>query len=122
MAKENRSQARKRRHIRVRRKVHGTTERPRLNVYRSIDNIYAQVIDDTVGHTLASASTLDKQVQADVDPSLSPIETAKVVGRIVADRAKEKGIEQVVFDRGGYAYHGKVKALADGSREAGLQF
>ena len=121
MARENRSQARKRRHVRVRRKVHGTTERPRLNVYRSINHIYAQVIDDTVGHTLVSASTLDKQIQADTESS-SPLDIAKVVGRIVAERAKEKGIEKVVFDRGGYAYHGKIKALADASREAGLEF
>ena len=120
MARENRSQARKRRHVRVRRKVHGTTERPRLNVYRSINHIYAQVIDDAVGHTLVSASTLDKQVQS--EESSSPLDSAKVVGRIVAERAKEKGIEKVVFDRGGYAYHGKIKALADASREAGLEF
>ncbi|MEM7535741.1 MAG: 50S ribosomal protein L18 [Chloroflexota bacterium] len=120
MARENRSQARKRRHVRVRRKVHGTTERPRLNVYRSINHIYAQVIDDTVGHTLVSASTLDQQVQS--EESSSPLDNAKVVGRLVAERAKEKGIEKVVFDRGGYAYHGKIKALADASREAGLEF
>lgn len=121
MAKNNRSQARKGRHIRVRSKVQGTAVRPRLNVYRSIEHIYAQVIDDEAGTTLASASTLDKSLRGDLN-SLSREEQAKAVGKAVAERAKDKGIEQVVFDRGGYPYHGRVKALAEASREGGLVF
>lgn len=121
MAKATRSQARQRRHIRVRRKVHGTAARPRLNVYRSMHHIYAQVIDDEVGHTLVSASSLDKQLRGDLD-SLTPVEQAKAIGKAIAERAQEKGIETVVFDRGGYPYHGRVRALAEGSREGGLVF
>jgi large subunit ribosomal protein L18 len=121
MAKDTRSQARKRRHIRVRRRVHGTAERPRLNVYRSLDHIYAQVIDDVSGTTLAAASTLDKSLRDDL-ASLSRMDKAKAIGKAVAERARDKGIEQVVFDRGGYPYHGRVKALAEGSREGGLVF
>ena len=121
MAKETRTKARQRRHARVRKKITGTSERPRLNVYRSIDHIYAQIIDDVAGTTLVSASTLDKKLRADLTDK-SPLEQAKSVGVSVAERAKEKGIEVVVFDRGGYPYHGRVKALAEGSREAGLLF
>lgn len=121
MAKDTRSQARKRRHIRVRRRVQGTAARPRLNVYRSLDHIYAQVIDDENGHTLVAASTLDKSLREDF-ASLTRMEQAKAVGKAVAERARDKGIEQVVFDRGGYPYHGRVKALAEGSREGGLVF
>ena len=121
MATQNRSQARQRRHIRVRRKVHGTAERPRLNVYRSSRHIYAQVIDDDAGNTLASASTLDKSLRGDFD-SLSSEEQAQAVGKAVAERAKEQGFEQVVFDRGGYLFHGRVKTLAEASREGGLVF
>lgn len=121
MANVNRAQARKRRHVRVRRKVVGTSERPRLNVYRSLEHIYAQVIDDSTGQTLVSASTVDGELRETL-ASLPKQEQAKAVGLKVAERAKAKGIEQVVFDRGGYVYHGRVKALADGSREAGLVF
>ncbi|GIV78715.1 50S ribosomal protein L18 [Litorilinea aerophila] len=121
MAKENRAQARKRRHRRVRRKVFGTPERPRLNVYRSLYQIYAQIIDDTTGTTLVSASTLDRALRSEL-ASLDPQSRARAVGRALAERARAKGIEKVVFDRGGYPYHGRVKALAEGSREGGLVF
>jgi large subunit ribosomal protein L18 len=121
MAQVDRAVARKRRHARVRRKVVGTTERPRLNVYRSLEHIYAQVIDDSTGQTIVSASTVDRDLRTDL-ASLPKQEQAKAVGVKVAERAKAKGIEQVVFDRGGYIYHGRIKALADGSREGGLVF
>jgi len=121
MAAVSREIARKRRHARVRKKVSGTAERPRLNVYRSLDNIYAQVIDDTTGVTLVSASTVDKELRAQL-ALLSKSEQARAVGRAVAARAQAKGIAAVVFDRGGYPYHGRVKALADASREGGLVF
>lgn len=121
MAKETRSAARQRRHARVRQKVQGTAERPRLNVYRSINHIYAQVIDDTAGRTLASASTLEHDLRAEL-ADMNPQERAKAVGRKVAERVQAQGITTVVFDRGGYPYHGAVKALADGSREGGLVF
>ncbi|MCC6456884.1 MAG: 50S ribosomal protein L18 [Caldilineaceae bacterium] len=121
MAKESRLEARRRRHARVRRKVAGTAERPRLSVFRSLQHIYAQVIDDAAGRTLVSASTLDKDLR-DTIGQLEVHEQAKAIGRAVAERAKAQGIEQVVFDRGGYPYHGRVKAVADGSREAGLVF
>ena len=114
-------QARQRRHSRVRRKVSGTTERPRLAVYRSLDHIYAQVIDDTAGHTLVSASTIETTVREEV-ADLKKTDAATVVGRVVAERALAKGVKQVVFDRGGFQYHGRVKALADAAREAGLDF
>ena len=113
--------ARKRRHLRVRRKISGTTERPRLNVFRSLQHIYAQIIDDEQGHTVVAASTLDPDLGdelADLDRSAQ----AKVVGKALAERAQAKGIQQVVFDRGGYKYHGRVKSLADGAREGGLKF
>ncbi len=106
------------RHKRVRGKVSGTPERPRLNVFRSETNIYAQVIDDTTGKTLASASSLEKGFSHDGTKT----DAARKVGKLVAERAKAKGIEAVVFDRGGYLYHGRVKALAEGAREGGLQF
>jgi len=121
MAKENRSQARQRRHVRVRRKVHGTSERPRLNVYRSLNHIYAQVIDDDNGHTIVAASTVDKTLRDEVG-SQSPQAQAKSVGLALAERAKDKGVTDVVFDRGGYPYHGRIKSLAEGSREGGLVF
>jgi large subunit ribosomal protein L18 len=120
MAKNER-QARERRHRRVRVRVNGTPERPRLNVYRSLEHIYAQVIDDVAGHTLASASTLDAEVKAAIDGKRKT-EAAKIVGQIVAARAKNAGVSAVVFDRGGNRYHGRVKALADGAREGGLDF
>lgn len=114
-------QSRKRRQARVRAKVHGTAQRPRLNVYRSLDNIFVQVIDDDKGHTLASASTIDTEVAPQV-AGKSKTEAAKIVGQVVAERAKKAGIEEVIFDRGGFRYHGRVAALADGAREAGLKF
>lgn len=121
MAKASRSQLRKRRHARVRKKINGTSERPRLNVFRSNGHIYAQIIDDVAGNTLVSASSVDKAMRGDLG-SQDPQEQAKSVGLTLAERAKSKGIENVVFDRGGYPYHGRVKALADGSREGGLVF
>jgi large subunit ribosomal protein L18 len=114
-------QSRDRRHRRVRSKIVGTSERPRLNVFRSLRNIYAQVIDDSVGHTLASASTMDREIR-DRCEGLQKTEAAKIVGRLVAERAMASGVTHVVFDRGGYKYHGRVKALADAAREAGLDF
>jgi large subunit ribosomal protein L18 len=114
-------EARERRHRRVRSKVSGSPGRPRLNVFRSLKHIYAQVIDDTAGHTLAAASTVDGELSA-ACVGLDKTECAKVVGRAIATRAKAAGVETVVFDRGGYQYHGRVKALADAAREAGLEF
>jgi large subunit ribosomal protein L18 len=110
-----------RRHRRVRSRVSGTVERPRLNVFRSLTNIYAQVIDDINGRTLASASTVDKAVAAQVDGK-NKLEAAKIVGQVLAERAKAVGVGAVVFDRGGYRYHGRVAALAEGAREGGLNF
>jgi large subunit ribosomal protein L18 len=108
---------RAKRHNRVRARVAGTPERPRLNVFRSLNHIYAQLIDDTNGHTLITASTLDKTVG-----DSAKIEEAKAVGKLVAERARGAGINKVVFDRGGYLYHGRIKALAEGAREGGLDF
>ena len=112
---------RQRVHQRVRMTVSGTAERPRLCVYRSLDHIYAQVIDDRAGKTLVSASSADKDTKKNLKGG-GNVAAAKVVGKAVADRAKAQGISKVVFDRGGYKYHGRVKALADAAREAGLQF
>ena len=112
---------RKRVHNRVRMKVSGTTERPRLCVYRSLGHIYAQVIDDRTGKTLVSASSVDGETKKDLK-SGGNIAAAKVIGKSIAERAKAAGVDKVVFDRGGYKYHGRVKALADAAREAGLQF
>ena len=112
---------RKRVHDRVRTKVSGTTERPRLCVYRSLDHIYAQVIDDHTGKTLVSASSVDGETKKNLKGG-GNIAAAKVIGKAVAERAKAVGVQKVVFDRGGYKYHGRVKALADAAREAGLQF
>lgn len=121
MGKTNkRALARKRRHMRVRRNLTGTPERPRLNVFRSGKHIYAQVIDDTVGHTLAAASTIDNGIEDLADKSKR--ERAAAVGKLVAERAVEAGVKQVVFDRGGYRYQGRVKALAEAAREGGLDF
>ena len=117
--KNERLAARVRRHKRVRSKISGTNERPRLCVFRSAKNIYAQVIDDVAGITLVSASSLDKDFSLKVG---SNKEAAKLVGEIIAKKALEKGIKEVVFDRGGNIYHGRVKELAEGAREAGLQF
>lgn len=121
MAVKNRAEARKRRHLRVRKKVFGTPERPRLSVFRSLRHIYAQVIDDTTGHTLVAASTVEPELRKTLK-STGNIEAAAQVGRLIGKRAIEKGITKVVFDRGGNKYHGRVKALADGAREAGLGF
>ena len=112
---------RKRRHLRVRKRIAGTSKRPRLNVYRSLSQIYAQVIDDNKSHTLVSASTLDSELKKQLK-GLKKTEQARLVGELVAERAKKKGIREVVFDRGGYKYHGRVKALAEAARESGLVF
>ena len=112
---------RQRVHARVRTRVSGTPERPRLSVYRSVGHIYTQVIDDRSGHTLASASSVDKETKRALKGG-GNIASAKAVGKIIAERAKAAGVSTVVFDRGGYKYHGRVKALADAAREAGLQF
>ncbi|WP_088044547.1 50S ribosomal protein L18 [Bacillus sp. EAC] len=117
--KADKNAVRKKRHARVRTKLSGTQERPRLNVYRSNNHIYAQIIDDVNGVTLASASTLDKELTLN---GTGNIDAAKLVGGLVAKRATDKGVTEVVFDRGGYLYHGRVKALAEAAREAGLQF
>lgn len=116
-----RSKARKRRHLRVRRRVFGTKERPRLSVYRSLNHMYAQIIDDVEGHTLVQASTLDPELRSKLEKT-GNVAAAKEVGRLLAARAKEAGISQVVFDRGGNLYHGRVAALAEGAREGGLIF
>ncbi len=121
MANNHRSEARVRRHVRVRKDLAGTAQRPRLNVFRSLAEIYAQVIDDAAGHTLVSASSVDKELRGKMK-GLKKSEQAKLVGRTVAERAKGKGITSVVFDRSGFKYSGRVKALADGAREGGLQF
>jgi len=117
----SKNKTRQRIHRRIRRRVVGSTQVPRLNVYRSLRHIYAQIIDDARGETLASASTMDKEVRKTLR-SGGNVAAAKVVGKTVAERARQAGISQVVFDRGGYAYHGRVKALADAAREAGLTF
>ena len=121
MAKKSRSLARERRHIRVRKTVSGTPSRPRLSVFKSISGIYAQVIDDHEANTLISASTVDHELREQMK-GLKKTEQAKVIGKAVAERAKSKGITAVVFDRGGFRYVGRVKALAEGAREGGLQF
>ncbi len=118
VSKVNKNAMRLHRHVRVRGKISGTPERPRLNVFRSNANIYAQIIDDVNGVTLVSANTLEKEFEG----ATGNIEAAKKVGALVAERAKAKGIEEVVFDRGGYIFHGRVAALAEGAREAGLKF
>ena len=118
VSKIDKNAQRLKRHIRVRGKISGTPERPRLNVFRSNANIYAQIIDDVNGVTLAAASTLDKEFEG----ATGNCEAAKKVGMMVAERAKAKGIDAVVFDRGGYIYHGRVAALAEGAREGGLEF
>jgi ribosomal protein L18, bacterial type len=116
--KEDRKESRVKRHLRVRKKVSGTAQRPRLSVYRSEKNIYAQIIDDVAQKTLVSASSVEK----DFDKAGSNKDAAKLVGQIIAKKALDKGIKEVVFDRGGYIYHGRVQQLAEGAREAGLEF
>jgi large subunit ribosomal protein L18 len=113
----NRNHIRQRIHARIRQKLAGTAERPRLNVYRSLNHIYAQVIDDQTGTTLAAASTLSLKLKTGGN-----VASAKEIGKTIAERAAEKGIKKVVFDRGGFLYHGRIKALADAAREAGLEF
>lgn len=118
--KVDKNKARLKRHLRIRKKISGTSTHPRLNVFRSAKHIYAQIIDDTKGVTIASASTLDKELK-DIKNG-GNVEAAGKVGALIAARAKEKGVSKVVFDRGGYLYHGRVKALADAARESGLEF
>ena len=121
MAKSKTRIARLRRHIRVREMVEGTNDRPRLSVFRSLNHIYAQVIDDTRGHTLTSASTLDPEIKREANGK-NKVGEAELVGTMIAKRALSQGIKQVVFDRGGYKYHGRVKALAEAARQGGLKF
>jgi large subunit ribosomal protein L18 len=121
MAKKTRNEMRIKRHKRVRKNLAGTPDRPRLNVFRSLNQIYVQVIDDNAGHTIASVSTLDEDVKSKIE-GMNKTEQAKVVGNVAAERALGMGIKTVVFDRGGFKYHGRVKAVADGAREAGLEF
>lgn len=119
--KPNKNGIRLRKHDRVRKKITGTSERPRLNVFRSLKNIYVQIIDDSTGQTLVSASTLDEALKGKLTYGGNK-SAAKEVGKLIGEKAVEKGIKLVVFDRGGYLYHGRVKELADGAREAGLEF
>ena len=121
ISKKDKNADRVQRHARVRKKISGTAERPRLNVYRSLSHIYAQIIDDVKGVTLVSASTMEKSVKDQI-ADLTKTESAVIVGKEIAKKALEKGIENVVFDRGGYIYTGRVKGVADGAREAGLKF
>ena len=118
---QSRSIARGRRHSRVRKNLQGTADRPRLNVFRSLSGIYVQVIDDQSGKTLVSASTADRELREKLK-GMKKADQAKMIGQAIAERAKNKGIQAVVFDRGGYRYIGRIKALADGAREGGLQF
>ena len=119
---ESKKRKRIRRKFTIRRKVSGTTDKPRLTVFRSLNHVYAQIIDDTKGITLVSASTLDSEVKADIKADTKKSDQSKLVGKAVARRAIEKNIKEVAFDRNGFLYHGRVKALADGAREAGLKF
>lgn len=125
ISKKNKNEIRKDRHERLRFQIAGTAEKPRLNVYRSLSHIYAQIIDDSAnegnGNTLISASTVEKTIIAQI-AGMKKTDAAKVVGKVIAERAKEKGISVVVFDRGGYLYTGRIAAVADGAREAGLDF
>ena len=119
--KKSRAEVREKKHLKIRNRFSGTAERPRLSVFRSNKHMYAQIIDDTIGHTLVSASTLEKSVQSELKYT-DNVEAAKYLGSVIGKRALEKGIKEVVFDRGGFIYHGKIEALADAAREAGLQF
>jgi large subunit ribosomal protein L18 len=121
ITKSDKNKARLKRHLRVRKKIQGTAERPRLNIFRSSKHVYAQLIDDVLGVTIASASTQDKELKDGIGNG-GNTEAARKVGSLIAERAKKSGIEKVVFDRGGYLYHGRVQALADAAREAGLEF
>ena len=121
ISKESRVEVRQKKHRRIRNRFAGTPQRPRLAVYRSNNHMYAQIIDDTVGNTLVSASTLQKEVKAELEKT-NNVDAAAYLGTVIAKRAQEKGITTVVFDRGGFIYQGKIKALADAAREAGLNF
>ena len=121
VSKKSRAEVRTKKHSRMRNRFSGTAERPRLSVFRSNNHMYAQIIDDTVGNTLVSASTLEKDVKAEIEKT-NNVEAAAYLGTVIAKRALEKGIKTVVFDRGGFIYQGKVAALADAAREAGLEF
>ena len=121
VSKKSRSEVRVKKHQRLRNRFSGTAERPRLAVFRSNNHMYAQIIDDVAGNTLCAASTAEKEVKAELEKT-NNVAAAACVGTVIAKRALEKGIKQVVFDRGGYIYHGKVQALADAAREAGLDF
>lgn len=118
MAKASRNQLRKRRHLRVRTKIEGTSERPRLNVFRSLNHIYAQLINDEQGETLVAASSLELEGNGD----LTKAQAAEKVGELIAERAVDQGVKKIIFDRGGYRYHGRVKALAEAARKGGLEF
>jgi len=124
IGKTSKNVTRGRVHSRIRKKIVGTAERPRLNVYRSVSHIYVQVIDDTKGATLVSATSIEKGkgVKGEKRPTGGNVASAKEIGKLIAERAKDKGIKKVVFDRGGYLYHGRIKALADAARAAGLEF
>ena len=121
VSKKSRSEIRRKKHMKLRNRFSGTAERPRLAVFRSNNHMYAQIIDDTVGKTLVSASTVDKEVKAELEKT-NNVDAAAYVGTVVAKKALEKGIKEVVFDRGGFIYQGKIAALADAAREAGLEF
>ena len=121
VSKKSKSEIRVKKHRRLRNRFSGTAERPRLAVFRSNNHMYAQIIDDTVGNTLVSASTLQKEVRAELEKT-NNVDAAAYLGTVIAKKAIEKGIDTVVFDRGGFIYHGKIKALADAAREAGLNF
>lgn len=120
--REDRKRLRLMRHKRLRKRISGTPERPRLSVYRSEKHIYAQIIDDTKGETLVAASTVEKELREKLNQKTWNVQAAKEVGKIIAERATAKGITEIVFDRGGYKYHGRIKALADSARESGLKF
>ena len=121
VSKKSRAEVREKKHMKLRNRFSGTAERPRLAVFRSNNHMYAQIIDDTVGKTLVSASTLQKDVKAELEHT-NTVEAAAYLGTVIGKKAVESGIKEVVFDRGGFVYHGKVKALADAAREAGLEF
>ena len=121
VSKESRSKVRIKKHMKIRNRFSGTAERPRLAVFRSNNHMYAQIIDDTVGNTLVAASTLEKSVKAELEKT-NNVDAAAYLGKVIAEKALEKGIKEVVFDRGGFIYQGKIQALADAAREAGLEF
>ena len=121
VSKKSRAEMREKKHMRIRNRFSGTAERPRLAVFRSNNHMYAQIIDDTVGNTLVSASTLEKEIKAELNKT-NDVEAAAYLGKVIAKRAMDKGISEVVFDRGDFLYHGKIEALAEAAREAGLVF